>query len=233
MIRSGVVADLTEKGAQSFDEVKQEFRCWLGFKPWRCKVSAPACSIKLLCLTSDLAGLLGWRSPLRTNAMKSLENGITGDTKAWDAAGGFPCRSLQETLTSMPATLQERWFSKLYLMLPLAICVLAFFWFSSGVISLISISDAQLVLSERGMSSDTAKLLVVTGSFADIVLGVSVLIRRFSKLACLGMIALSTGYLVSSLFTAPDLWLDPLGPLIKVIPSMALTMFTISILDDR
>ena len=165
--------------------------------------------------------------------MKSLENGITGDTKAWDAAGGFPCRSLQETLTSMPATLQERWFSKLYLMLPLAICVLAFFWFSSGVISLISISDAQLVLSERGMSSDTAKLLVVTGSFADIVLGVSVLIQRFSKLACLGMIALSTGYLVSSLFTAPDLWLDPLGPLIKVIPSMALTMFTISILDDR
>jgi len=233
LIPRGTVADLTEKGVQSFDEIKQEFRRWLGFTPWRVKILAPVWSIKLLCLFSDIAGLFGWRSPLRTTALKALENGITGDTQVWEATGSLPCRALGETLASIPATLQERWFSKLYLMLPLAIIVLAIFWLSSGVVSLFSIIDAQQVLTDRGMSSEFAQILVITGSIADIALGLTVLIRRFSRLACIGMLALTGGYLISSLFTAPDLWLDPLGPMIKVIPSMVLTMFTISILEER
>ena len=119
------------------------------------------------------------------------------------------------------------------MMLPLSICILSLFWLASGAIGFYALSDARQILSDRGMPTEAATFLVVMGSIADIVLGTGILVRRFSKYACFGMIALSAGYLISSLATAPDLWLDPLGPLVKVVPSIILTLFTLSILDER
>ncbi|MBA8853568.1 hypothetical protein FHW20_004551 [Ochrobactrum intermedium] len=36
------------------------------------------------------------------------------------------------------------------------------------------------------------------------------------------MIVLSACYLFGGLAVAPDLWLDPLGPMVKVVPSIVL-----------
>lgn len=227
------VTDLTEENSQSFDELKRKIRLWLGLPSWRYTLPIPNFAVWLLGLLADCAGALGWRSPLRTNALKSLENGIAGDAKTWQYHKHLSCRPLEETLSSMPATIQERWFAKLYLMLPLCIVSLSLFWLLSGIIGLYAISDAQQVLSERGMPPSLSTFLVVVGAFADIALGTLVLFRRLGRLACLGMIALSAAYLVSSLFTAPDLWLDPLGPMVKVVPSIVLVIVTLGILDER
>ncbi|NIZ00393.1 SDR family oxidoreductase [Thalassospira lucentensis] len=233
LIPKRTVADLTEENSQSFDELKRHFRDWLGLPAWRINIVVPQCAIALLGKFADLTGLFGWRSPLRTNALQALKDGIKGDAYSWQKTESLACRSLNETLDSMPATIQERWFSKLYLMLPLAICFLSIFWLSSGIIGIYALSDAQQILTNRGMPAELSKLLVLAGSIADIGLGAAILIRRFSRVACLGMITISIGYLLSSLATAPDLWLDPLGPLIKVIPSIVLTLFTLAILDER
>ena len=40
-------------------------------------------------------------------------------------------------------------------------------------------------------------------------------------------------YLVTGTWLAPQLWLDPLGPLLKVLPVLLATAFTLAILDKR
>lgn len=47
------------------------------------------------------------------------------------------------------------------------------------------------------------------------------------------MVALSLAYLASATVLAPGLWVDPLGPLVKVLPSIVLTLVALAILDER
>ncbi|MEM8823821.1 MAG: DoxX-like family protein, partial [Pseudomonadota bacterium] len=68
---------------------------------------------------------------------------------------------------------------------------------------------------------------------ADIALGAAICWRRWAKRAALGMVALSGIYLAGSLIFAPDLWVDPLGPMVKVIPSLVLAALVWLMLEDR
>ena len=74
---------------------------------------------------------------------------------------------------------------------------------------------------------------VLGGAFADIALGLMVLWRRWARVACLGMIALSLGYLVAGTIWTPDLWADPLGPFVKVLPGILAAWVLHSILESR
>ncbi len=47
------------------------------------------------------------------------------------------------------------------------------------------------------------------------------------------MIALSLAYLVGSVGFAPDLWIDPLGPMVKVLPAIALAALVALLLGER
>ena len=70
-------------------------------------------------------------------------------------------------------------------------------------------------------------------SLIYIALGMLIPIRRFVRTACLEMIAVSLIYLTSVSVFTPLLWLDPLGPLIKVIPTMVLALLAHSLLVNR
>ena len=47
------------------------------------------------------------------------------------------------------------------------------------------------------------------------------------------MIAVSAAYLIGSIVWTPVLWLDPLGPMVKVFPGMMLALFVAAIVDER
>ena len=47
------------------------------------------------------------------------------------------------------------------------------------------------------------------------------------------MIAVSFAYLISGTLAAPDIWVDPLGPYVKILPSIALALFVLALADDR
>ena len=51
--------------------------------------------------------------------------------------------------------------------------------------------------------------------------------------ALLGMLAVSAAYLAGGTMLTPGLWLDPLGPFVKVLPSMVLAGLAIAILEER
>ncbi len=70
-------------------------------------------------------------------------------------------------------------------------------------------------------------------SIADIVLGMAVLWRSHARKAMLGILGLSLAYLVGATVIEPSLWLDPLGPLVKIFPSFMLTLSGLAILEER
>ena len=47
------------------------------------------------------------------------------------------------------------------------------------------------------------------------------------------MIVVSLGYLAGATLYAPDLWADPLGPMLKVLPGLALALTAAALLDER
>ncbi|WP_323042574.1 SDR family oxidoreductase [Gemmobacter sp.] len=232
-VPSGLVADLTEPGMQSFATLVDRVRHWQGFPPPRFRPALPDAVLRVIGRGADVLGHLGWRSPLRTTALQALSDGIQGDPAAWQKAGGKPCRPLSAILESLPATRQERLFARFYFLLPLAIAVLALFWCASGGITLINPDRAMNVLEGRDVPRWIALPTAFGGALADILLGLGICWRPLARLAALGMIGLSAIYLAGSLVMAPDLWMDPLGPMAKVFPGMALAAMVALLLEER
>lgn len=232
-IPSGTVADLTESESRSFADLVRAIRAWLGFPPWSLIWNVPNPLVRLAARIADGLGWLGWRSPMRTTAVTVLGEGIVGDATAWRAAGGSPCRTLRDTLAAMPAATEDRWFARLYLALPLIVATLSAFWTGSGLIALWQKPFAMDVLLNRGASSALAELVVLLGAMTDIALGILILVRRYARVAALAMVAVSLAYIACATLLATDLWADPLGPLLKILPALMLALVAAAILDER
>ncbi len=233
VVPSGTIADVTEAQAQTFPELAAKVRHWLGLPPARVALRIPDVLLRVVGRIADGLGRLGWRSPLRSNALTALRDNVVGDPSVWEGLGGNPCRDLDETLASLPATRQERLFARFYFAVPLAIGVLSAFWVVSGLMALAFPKAAADYLTDSDLSSAAIWTLVFGGAFADIALGLAILWRRWCRVAALGMMALAGAYLIGGVITAPALWIDPLGPMIKVIPSIALALFVSLGVEDR
>lgn len=225
--------DLTEQPVRGFGETVALFRNWLGFAPFAWRVPVPPVAMRLAGWGADALGWLGWRSPLRTSALQSIADGVTGDPSGWLAAGGRAFTPLPEVLANTPATLQERWFARLYPMMPLVIATLSLFWLVSGLVGLWQFGRAAEMLTTRGLPDGLAGLVVGGGAIADIALGALVLYRPWAVRACLAMVVVSLGYMAGAAVIAPDLWADPAGPMVKVIPAMVLALLCAGMLEER
>lgn len=232
-VPSGTTADLTAPEVMSFPDLTATMRQWQGFAAPRWSPQVPGIILTLTGKVADGLGRLGWRSPLRSTALLALRDGIRGDPAAWLAAGGVACRPLAQTLAARPATRQDRAFARAYLVVPLAIGMLSVFWLASGLIAMLDVPAAMAVLQGAILPRWAIAAMVIGGAIADITLGALILWRPWAKRAALGMIGLSLAYLAGSVVTAPQLWLDPLGPMVKVLPGIALAATVWLLLEDR
>lgn len=182
-------------------------------------------------LVADIAGRLGWRSPLRSTALAVMAGGV-GVAPDQGNRAAIPLLSAGQTLSANPAGVQDLWFARLYLLKPLMVVGLSAFWLLSGLIPLLDLEAARQHFL-RFLPDAPATALTLLTCLADIVLGVAVLVRPYAKRALLGMLALTAAYLLSATVAEPGLWADPLGPLVKVLPSILLTLATLAILDER
>jgi hypothetical protein len=202
-------------------------RQWLGLPPARVFSLAPGLTRPVTWL-ADMAGLLGWRSPLRSTAMTVMSEGI------WSAKreNGLGATSAAATLAANPSGVQDLWFARLYLLKPLIISGLSAFWLLSGLIPLLSMERASAHFLPF-MPEAAATALTLATCIIDVALGAAVLVRPLARRALLGMLAVSLAYLAGGSLLEPALWLDPLGPLVKVLPSVLLTLTALAILDER
>ena len=180
-------------------------------------------------LIADLLGWLGWRSPLRSTAMLVAQGGVTGDSETANRS----LVTLSETLAANPAGVQDLWFARLYLLKPLVFGTLAAFWVASGAIALTGWSASAGQLASAGFPPTVAAVLTLATSVADIMVGLGAMVRRFASAALKCMIGLSAVYLLAATALTPELWLEPLGPLVKVFPSIVLALVALAILEER
>jgi uncharacterized protein YbjT (DUF2867 family) len=224
-IASGANLVLAESGSHSLAEVVGQFRQWLGLRVAP-SVPIPGVVGALVGAAADMAGWLGWRSPLRSTAMVVMRDGV-----APPDPGQGP--SLAEILANMPATPQEKWFARLWLLKPAIIIGLSVFWIASGWIGLARQDEASRILTDAGVSPALALTAVLAGSMVDMGLGLAVLLRPTSKVALLGMVVVSLAYMAGSALLSPGLWLDPLGPMVKTALLILLYLVALAILEER
>jgi uncharacterized protein YbjT (DUF2867 family) len=225
--------DLVYPRPMALSSIATSYRAWLGLKP-QPVVTLPRPVTALTARVADALSWLGWRSPMRTTAIAQLAEGINGDPTGWIAATGIAPKSLDDLLALNPATVQDRWFARLYVLKPLAIAVLAAFWIATGIIALgPGWSGALLVMRLAGFGLAAAKIAITVGAVLDILLGVAVLIRPLCRAALITMLVVSLGYVVAAALATPHLLADPLGSILKIFPIMLATLFVLAILDER
>jgi uncharacterized protein YbjT (DUF2867 family) len=209
------------------------YRRWLGLRPQSAVALPQWCAVATAHL-ADALSWLGWRSPMRSTALAQLAAGIVGDPARWMEVTGIVPKSLEEILNDHPATVQDRWFAHLYLLKPIAIGVLALFWIATGIIALgPGWDEAVAVVRGAGAGAGLAGIAVGAGAILDIVLGFGVLVRRASRATLVAMLVVSFAYVAAAAVVAPQLLFDPLGRILKILPTMLATLFAIAISDER
>ena len=206
---SRVALDLSGPERLSFEEVVASYRSWLGWRPARI-VSAPG--MNLAYRLGDFAALLGWRPPIRTTARREIVRGAVGDSSEWISATGIQPQALGDALAASPAPVQERWFSRLYLLKALVFATFALFWLMTGLISLGPGYDLAAAYMYRAGAGPLSEPSVIAGGIADIVVAFGIAYRPTTKLALYAAVLLSVFYIVAGTILLPGLWKDPLGP---------------------
>jgi uncharacterized protein YbjT (DUF2867 family) len=208
------------------------FRRWLRLPPARA-LRVPHWASAAMFRLGDVISLLGWRPPIRTTAWIEIARGAVGDANAWIRLTGIQPRDLEAALAAEPASVQERWFARLYLLKPVVFALLSLFWVGSGAVSLGPGFEMGRDLLQEAGAGELAGPGVIAGSVADIAIGLGMLVRPLARVALLAALTLSLFYAIAGTVLLPELWADPLGPLMKIAPLLALNLAALAILDER
>lgn len=228
------VFDLVERDGHELSEIIDGHRDWLGLPPPRWELRLPFGALRPLGWFADRLGALGWRSPLRSNALEALARGVAGDaSQAAGLLGREPLAMKQAFAALGPSGKADRWHARLAAVFPFALATLVLLWLVSGVIGLARLDAARTLLEDGGIGTDLARGLVAAGSLADIAIGLAIAFRPFLRLGLKAGIALAFTYAGASLFARPDLWLDPLAPMIKILPVLALSWACLAMAEER
>jgi hypothetical protein len=150
------------------------------------------------------------------------------------AATGIEPVALPISVGRGGASIQEKWFARLYLLKALMIISLSVFWVASGFIALfVSYSAAAGIFASHRFPAMAVAPLTIGSSLIDISIGILIGIRRTSAAGLIAGILVALGYMTGATLLAPDLWIEPLGALVKTGPAIVLMLVTLSMLDNR
>jgi hypothetical protein len=229
---SRVALDIAGPERLSFAEIVSRYRAWLGWPEPRL-VPLPRWAARPVFALGDVAGWLGWRSPLRSTARREIIRGAVGDPAPWTAITGIVPKSFAAALAVRPASVQERWFAGLYLLKPVIFVGLAVFWALTGLLSLGPSYRLGAELMRAAGAGALSGPSVIVGGLLDVAVGIGIASRRSSRRALQAGLALSGFYLVAGTVLLPRLWIEPLGPMLKTVPIMLLMVVALAILEDR
>jgi uncharacterized protein YbjT (DUF2867 family) len=229
---SRIALELAGPERLSFEEAVAAYRSWLGWKPARL-VTLPGWAMGAAYRIGDLIGRLGWRPPIRSTARREIVRGAAGDSTAWREATGIEPTALSAALAAEPASVQERWFARLYLLKPLAIAVFALFWLMTGFVSLGPGYAIAVSIMRLTDAAPLAEISTIAGAATDIAVGCLILWRRTTKLGLILALLVSLFYIAAGSLLLPQLWADPLGPMMKIWPILVLNLVCLAILDER
>jgi hypothetical protein len=116
----------------------------------------------------------------------------------------------------------------------LVIASLVGFWLVSGFIALaISYPAAAAILSSHGFPPALVAPVTIGTSLMDMTIGVLIAFRRSCAAGLTAGIVASLGYMLGAAILTPDLWVEPLGALVKTGPAIVLMLVALVTLDNR
>jgi uncharacterized protein YbjT (DUF2867 family) len=224
--------DLMQPQKISLDGVINQFRFALG-TAWP-RLTMPAFLLDFGARLGDLASQLGWMPPIRSTAIAELRRGVSGDPAAWMQATGIVPKTIAQLIGQRTATIQDKWFARLFLVKALVLASLVLFWLLSGSIALfVSYRAAAGVLSSHGFPPALVDPITIGTSLMDLSIGVLIAFRRTCAIGLVAGIIASLGYMVGAAVLTPDLWIEPLGALVKTGPAIVLMLVALMTLDSR
>jgi uncharacterized protein YbjT (DUF2867 family) len=230
---NAVTWDLMQPQPVTLGGVIEQFRYGFGTAAMP-RVTLPAFMLDLGAKLGDFASWLGWMPPMRTTAISELRRGVTGDPHAWMLATGIVPKTLAQIGGQRSATIQDKWFARLFLIKPLVIASLVMFWVVSGFIALaISYRAAADILSSHGFPPSLVAPITIGTSLMDMTIGGLIAFRRTCAAGLIAGIAASLGYMMGAAILTPDLWIEPLGALVKTGPAIVLMLVALLTLDNR
>jgi len=224
--------DVMEEKPGTVGDIVAAFRAHGGGpRPW---LTLPGWMLMPGALAGDMAAWLGWKPPIRSTAIREMRRGVAGYPQPWMRDTGILPLTARAAVVAIPATVQEKWFARLYLLKAVALVTLVIFWCVSGLIALtVAFDAARQMLLDHDFSFGRAHGITIASSLLDISVGLLIAIRRTSRIGLLAGMIVSLGYMVGSAVLTPDLWIEPLGALVKTGPAIVLMLFCLVILDDR
>jgi uncharacterized protein YbjT (DUF2867 family) len=226
-----VTWDLMQPQPVTLGRLIDQFRTALGTADMP-RMALPRFMLDLGAGLGDLASWLGWMPPMRSTAIAELRRGVSGEPQPWMLATGIVPKTLAKAVRS--ATIQDKWFARLFLIKALVIASLTAFWTVSGFIALaISYDAAAALLSSHGFSRALVAPVTVVTSLMDMTIGVLIAFRRTCAAGLIAGIAASLGYMLGAAILTPDLWIEPLGALVKTGPAIVLMLVALLTLDNR
>ena len=225
--------DLVEARSRTLGEIVALHRDWLGLPATSSTLLLPAWSMRMTGAVANGLGWLGWRSPLRTNALLSLHHGVSGDAGQAEALLGRPALPLEAVLAVRPAGRQDRLAARLGLLLPLMLLSLFLMWFGSALFTAFDFEAATALLIEGGLPPAAARLLGGGGALVDGALALMLLHRRTVRPALAGTVLVTLAYLAGASLIRPDFWSDPLAPLLKTLPAAMLSLACLALTERR
>jgi uncharacterized protein YbjT (DUF2867 family) len=225
--------DLMQPQKVSLGGVIDQFRFAFGTAEMP-RVTLPSFMLDIGARCGDLVNRLGWMPPMRTTAIAELRRGVSGDPQAWMTATGIAPKTIADMIGQRSATIQDKWFARLFLIKPIMIASLALFWTLSGFIALvISFPATKAILASHAFPPAIATPFAAITSMIDISVGVLIAFRRTCASGLVAGILLALGYMAGTAMLTPDLWIEPLGALVKTGPAIVLMMVALMTLDNR
>jgi hypothetical protein len=191
-------------------------------------LALPDAFAKAVAAVADALGFLGWRSPARTTSLAQLTAGVIGDPRRWMAETGIAPKSLDQVLAARPASVQDRWFARLYLLKPLAILGLAIATIVPNAERL-----AAFLGFGPGYLGGRAMLLGAASSAVALLAGLSLAVRPAARCALLVLLVLTLSQLAGLWFRPSISFAGLLDAVAFKLPMLLLILFTLGILDDR
>jgi len=230
---NAAVWDVMQKQPLTLGDVVEQFRRSFGSTDDP-RIPLPALMLDLGARLGDIASWLGWMSPMRSTAIAELRRGVSGDPSAWIAATGIVPTTLAQAIGQHSATIQDKWFARLFLIKALVIASLSVFWIVSGFIALfVSYRAAAAILSAHAFPPSLVAPVTILTSLMDMSIGVLISFRRTCAAGLIAGIVASLGYMGGAAILAPDLWIEPLGALVKTGPAIVLMLVALLTLDNR
>lgn len=210
-------------------EILGKLRRWLGFAEARI-LRVPLPLVRIFARLGDWLGITSFN----TTALRQLQYGNTGNTAGWMEATGFRPAGMDAWLQREPSHVQDRWHARLFFLRPLTRLILAVLWLLSGLIALTAGHDAALrLLADTALPPSLAPYALYASAALDIAIGIALLLSSRPRLLGILQIVVITLYTAVLSMTAPGLWADPLGPLLKNLPILMLVLVWMAIENDR